>query len=573
MKRTCISLLAVTLTLAGACKKDSENKKESADPGGARPTAPADDQPSPVADVPSRGDNATIDYDFLASVPADSPFLLAMLRPMPSDFLSYLRAGIAPFTGMAQLGISAAKDEADPLGRAILDELDGKLSVEGMNSLGITVSPKVAMYAIGLSLAVRVELSDGQKFAAMLDRIEKKGGQALPRSKLGSVSYRHFEEDEGSLAIAVVGNQLVIGLMHVDAREHVLPVLLGIEKPAKSMADAGTVQGLVSKYRLMGMAVGFIDTVALTRLLTGQVSGRSKKILEASVKDMPQLSPVCHSEITQLAAAVPRMVFGYENASSRSYSSVLSLELRSDLAKDLATLQSSGVDFDKLSAGKPVVVMGAALSLDTGKDWLQKKMTEIAAKPFQCEHFSDANRDMAQAATEIQAPLPPAVAGGHGIFAVVTELAMAGGTPTGKGYGALGVGDPMALLEEMKKDTPPLANANIVKGEPATVPVGMPGVPSATVLADDRWLSVAIGDGMTSAMTSALASKSKASSPFLVVGYDYAELVKLSAQMDPGGNPFGARMATMMGKFLGYSTTSLYFTDDGILGRMKTVVE
>ena len=98
----------------------------------------------------------------------------------------------------------------------------------------------------------------------------------------------------------------------------------------------------------------------------------------------------------------------------------------------------------------------------------------------------------------------------------------------------------------------------------------MPGLPSATVLAGDRWLSVAIGDGMTEAMTAVLQSKSAASAPFVSMSYDYAALMKLSVQMDPGGNPFAARFADLIGKFLGYSTTSLHFTNDGILGRLQT---
>lgn len=575
MKRTCISLLAVALTLAGACKKDSDKKKDSEAPGASRASVPTDDQPTPVTDLaPSRTDNATIDYSFLAPVPADSPFLVAMLRPMPSDFLSYLQKGIAPLTGFAQIGLSAAREkETDPLGRAILDEIDGKLSIEGMHSLGITVTPKMAMYAIGLSFAVRMELADGKTFAAVLNRIEKKSGKTLPRASLGAVSYRYFEEDEGSIAIAIIGNQLVVGIMHVDAKKHVLPVLLGAQKPEKSMADAGTVQGIVNKYKLMGMAVGYIDTVAVARLFTGQTSGASKAIVEASIKDMPSLSPVCQSEIAQLAAAAPRMVFGYQGATAKSYESIVSLELRSDLAKDMAGLHSQGVDASKLLADKPVVAVSLALSLDKGKEWLHRKVKEIANQPFKCEHFAEFNANMAEGATELQAPLPPFLQGAHGFLAVAKELRMNGEMPTGKGYMALGVNDPMALLTEMQKDRPALASAKFAKGKPTNISLGMLGLPDATVLPGDRWLSVALGDGMTETASATLASKNPSNGPFFVMGYDYVELMRLSAKINPGGNMIAANMVDFFGKFLGYSTTSLYFTDDGILGRMKTVIE
>ena len=575
MKRTCISLLAVALTFAGACTKNSDDKKKEGEgPGAARSTAPTDES-APVADTPQRSavDNATIDYSFLAPVPADTPFLLAMLRPFPNDFLSYLRDGLTPLTGMAQLGISAARDGAEPMSRAILDELNGNLSVEGMKKLGITVTPKLAMYAIGWSLAIRVELADGKTFAAVLDRIEKNGGQAMPRGELGGISYRYVADKDGLFVVAIVGDQLALGVMHAAARDHVLPVLLGTEKPEKSMADAGTVQGLVSKYKLLGMAMGYFDSPALARMIMGQVSGRSKKIRDVSNGDMPEISAVCQNEITQLVGAVPRLIFGYQNVSAKGYESVFSVELRADLAREMASLQSASVDLDKLMAGQPVLAVGATLSLDAGKAFVEKKFGEFAAKPFQCEFMSDLNRDIGEAAADVKTPLPPFVAGAHGLIAVMKELQITGDKPTGKGFAALGVSDPVAAFKEMQKRNPELRTGSLEKGKSMEVPLeNMPGI-SATVRADDRWLSFAIGEGMSDAVSSMLASKGSAKGPFFVVSYDYGALMKLGAKMSPDNdNPMIVRMTEMLGKFLGYSSTALYFTDDGVVGRARTVI-
>jgi hypothetical protein len=568
MKRTCISLVALSLLCATACSKDKDKDEagEAATPGG--------ETPQPLAEIPGPAGNtgAALDDSLLGYVPADSPFVVAVLRPLPGDFVDYMAKGMGPLAELMQMALTMSRqEEEDPLTRALADEIDGKISRAGFESLGFTMTPRMVFYAIGWSVAMRVELRDGKSVSALIDRIEQKSGSSLPQAELRGVRYREFVEDDVALVIAVIDNYLVAGVMHENARAKVLPVLLGLEKPEKNMAQAGTVRAAIAKYKLLGVGTGVLDAQAVARMLTGQATGLSKEIMDASQVDLPQLSEVCKKEFNDMAGAVPRMVFGYQSASAKGYEGLMSVELRPDLAKELAALQTASLDLERLIAGQPLFAMGAAMELDNAIAWLKGTVKRMTSQPYQCEHLQEFNQGLEEMAQGLSQPLPPFVGGAHGIGVVLDKLEMSGFAPSGEGFAVLGVADPMALLDMAKKEAPPLAGIKLEKGKPIDVPIGLPGMDKATLLIKDRWLGASVGSSMTESMTSFMASRSNARSPFMVFAYDYKALMKLSQGMNPesmGG--MDAQFAEIIGNLMGYSTMSMHFTTDGVLTRVKT---
>lgn len=561
-----ISLAALGLMCAAGCdKKDKDKAGEAA--------ASAGEAPQPLTDIPGPAGNAgaTLDDSLLAYVPADSPFVVSVLRPLPGEFIDHLAKNMAPLAGLMEMGMSMAmQEEADPLARALLSEIDGKISRAGFESMGFTLTPRMVFYAIGFSLAMRVELRDGKSLSALIDRIEQKSGSSLPQAELGGVHYRELVKDDVALIAAVIDDYLVAGVMHQNARAKVLPVLLGLEKPAKNMAQAGTVRAVMDKYKLLGVGTMFVDVPAVARMLTGQATGLSKEIMDASQVDLA-LSDVCKQEFTDMAGAVPRLVVGYQELSAKGYESVMSVELRPDLAKELAALQTASLDLDKLIAGQPLFAMGVAMEIDKAVAWAKGTVKRMTSQPYRCEHLQEFNEGLQEMAEGLKQPLPPFVSGAHGMGMVLNKLELGGLMPSGEGYAVLGVADPVALLELAKKEAPPLAGVKPEKNKPIEVPIGMPGLDKATLLVKDRWLGVAVGSSMTEAMTSFMASKSNARSPFMVFAYDYKALMKLSLSMDPeSAAGMEAQMIDMIGNLVGYTTTSFNFTTDGVLARVKS---
>lgn len=590
MKTTCISLIAIALVFASGCKKEKapdRDDSDSVDRLVAPERASSDGEKASSDDeVPTKvevidnterlavdaGGDDRIDESLLAYVPDDSPFLLAALRPLPSGFVEYLHGGIAPLVSLVELGMGMAEQEADPLTRALIQELEGKLSRAGLREMGIEMTPRFVMYAIGWSVAMRVELADGKRFDQVIERIEDRSGQAMKKASFGDIRYRTLDSDdmEATLVLAIIDDHLVGGLMHANARDHVLPVLFGVQKPARSLADTGTVRTMMDEYKLVGMGMSYFDTNAATRLLTGQATGLSQRVMDASKVDLPALSSACRAEFTHMASAVPRVVFGYQSASRAGYDGVISVEIRADIISKLALLQSESGDLAKLIAGRPLAALGVALNIDRTKAWLLETVTERHKHPYQCNYLSDLNDELPEVIDVLQESLPPFVKGAHGLALLVKNVEFNGYSPTGEGFVAVGLKDPLALFEVARKELPALTSVKLQQGKTVAVPVQLPGVSSVNVHVGANWLGAAVGQSMAEVMTSFAKRENKPGSPFFTMAYDYKRLMQLSQQFGSLGSPEDMMIANFMSNLMGYNSMSLSFASNGILARVHT---
>ena len=80
-------------------------------------------------------------------------------------------------------GQATSDDPEEKIARALAEELSGKISKAGFAELGVSTSPRWALYGVGLLPVVRVSLADAGKFKAMIGRIEAKSGQKAPTKK------------------------------------------------------------------------------------------------------------------------------------------------------------------------------------------------------------------------------------------------------------------------------------------------------------------------------------------------------------------------------------------------------
>lgn len=540
----CILLLALVLAGTSACKKD-----------GSTSTGPGDEV---------IGTGAAQGAAMLDLVPADSPFVFASLAPITEEVEDMVARAFTPLVNILQASLAEARDEVtDPMGRAFLEEIDGKLSREGLASLGLSTRPRFAIYAIGWSLAIRVELADGKLLEDAIERIETRGGRAATRAQLGGVSYRHWGEDEGSFVLAIVGNEAVMGVMHKDARDKVLPVLFGQQKPDKSIRK--DIQDAVAKYGLNGIMTMYLDTRAITRYFTGEASALTRDTQSLSEIELPPMSPECRQELTRLAEVLPRMVVGYKDISAKRYTALGAIELRPDVAKELAALRSPILDMPTLLQGEPLVAVGLGMDLSATVSWMGQKAVDMAREPYRCEYLSELNHGIAEAAEGLNQPLPPFVSGIKGGAVVLEELDVRGAMSTGKGYAVLNLDDPMSLVNMARMGVPQLANVQISPGQPVSVPVGMPGLDSVDVLVRDRWLGVAAGQGMIRALGSLLdAQPDPSKGSFAAFGYDYAAMMKKVGAFD-NASPEEARIMEAMLGVAGYTNMELHFTEQGML--------
>ena len=499
-------------------------------------------------------------------IPADSPFVLVSPEPLPRAITDWIGLGLASTLDALQSQIAEKRTgTTDRLNRAVMAELDGRLSRAGMESLGFTLEPRFAIYTIGLSLAVRVEVADGAKVAALLDRIEQNSGQALPMASLLGVTYRQFVKDDMAVVAAVIGNELVFGLMHQNARKQVLPVLFGKTRPARTLADTGVLRQYRDKYQLLGVGLGYIDVPAILAMVMGTASPLSQEIIKDSGLTLPPLSPACKSELNELAATVPRLVFGYQDLAPTLIRALVAIELRKDLADDLARQQAPVLDLQALANNQPLFAMGMNTDLGKLMAFARSKVAKLVAAPYRCEHFNSVNERMAELQEAMNKPWPPFLAGFKAFALSVNDIQMNGYPPNGSGYLAIAMDDAMAGFRALADAWPQLHQINLVPdGKPASVSLGVPGMNTLDVAATKNRLVFTFGAGMQERVSALLASKPGADTPAIMIAYDYARFMQLASFAVSMYGPDLAVM-TALGNILGYMRAELRFSTNGIL--------
>lgn len=504
-------------------------------------------------------------------IPADSPLVVANLEPVPESLVNWLADGLAPLAAMGEKAIGdQMATSTDQTERAVLAEIQGKLSRQGLVDIGVSLSPRFALYGIGLSLAMRLELADGQRFRGFIERLEKAGGKPMERASLEGVEYLRAGDEEVAVIVAIRDKEVTVGLMHAKASEMVLPVLLGVQRPESSVADTGVLPKLVDQYKLMGVSTGYFDTHALVRMLTGRASALSQGTLTASGMDFSQFAtPACQKEMDSLAAIAPRVVFDYTAIQPPRLDTLGVLELRSDIARDLA-----GVQTPVQGLGDPnrphMFTFGVGLDLEKAIGWLHAKAKGVVAAPYQCPALADLNGLMTELDRELgnlQGGMPPFLAGFRGMAMVLEDLQMGGFIPSGAGYVVLGVAQPMAVIEMVGAFLPQLAQVKVkADGAPTPVTTGVPGLDPVHVTVQGSWLGAAVGKGMSDQMVAALRAKPAAEGPFAVVAYDYARFIQV-VQASSGAEMDAEEKLLMdaVGRLLGFTVATMRFESSGLV--------
>jgi hypothetical protein len=541
--------IAVALAVGLALAASACGKKDAKEPGA----------------IPS-GPDAWVHY-----IPADSPLVVASMKPMPQGMVDWLAEGFGPMANMLQKKLTEEISAADEKERAILAELDGKLSREGLAEIGFSLNPRFAIYSLGFSIAMRLELADGQRFRAFVERLEKASGESMQRGALEGVEYMSGGDEEVAVVLAIPGNELIVGFMPAKARDQVLPLLLGVQRPDQSVADTGALPKLVDKYGLSGVFPGYFDTRALVRMLSGRGSAVSVATLAAAEADLSALStPACQKDLDSLAEIAPRLVFDYTKIEPPRLESMGVLELRPDIARDLAGVQVPVHGLGDLAKQRRLFALGVGLDLDKLLAWTGDKAKGVVAAPYQCPALAELNQAMTELDSNLgalRASMPAFAAGFRGLAMVVQDLQIQGDSPTGSGYAAISVAQPMALLDMIRgyDILPGLADAQIKPGgAPTAVNTGIPGLDPLHIAVQGSWVGGAAGKGMADQMLAALRADAPSKGPFAVFAYDYARFFSMMQDEMSTMDADERVIVDSLVRMFGYSVTEVRFDASGM---------
>lgn len=333
----------------------------------------------------------------LAAIPAETPYAFASIEPMPLGDMMDMMKKIGPQLDkvtddfLAQIN-SSNSSTGERFLAAYLEEFRGKYNREGLESLGFSMNPRVAAYGIGWLPAFRYEVGDAAAFQAMVARIEKKAGITGTDAKIGDFTYRAYAVDNGIVAMAMQGKEVIFGFTPTETAEIYLPYLLGAQKPADNLLQSKALHNLVKKYDYKPYFLGFVDVERVVQMLIAPQPGLNEDV--ASRLDPSRslsYSPACLSEIRGIASSYPRFVAGYDEWSKDGFSMRAGIEMTNGMGTKLAATHSSIPAASSAYSKDAMASLGLGVDMGKFMEFLSNEATYIRNTPYQCDKLAELN--------------------------------------------------------------------------------------------------------------------------------------------------------------------------------------
>ena len=374
-----------------------------------------------------------LDSGLLKYVPADTPYVFAMLDPLPDEVADKLEPKVdAILTSyqrvlrvIVQMSAEKSAESEDDEGLpkelvAALEEFSGLLTIEGLRSAGIERDSTMVLYGVGLLPVLRVTLSNGELLDAAIARIEAKAKDSMSVATIDGQSYRYAGDDAGRLIIAVIDDEFVLSIVPTNLPDDLLKSVLGLTLPTTSVADSGELQKIIDNNGFLSHSVGLIDFERIVATFLDDQSGVNKELLALMDYDGSELDDVCKAEIREVSGIAPRIVTGYTEMSVDQFVSNMILEVRSDIATGLATLPAPVPGLGSEQGG--LFAFGMGIDLVAARAFYMERLDALEADPYECDLFANIQEGVEQGRQALNQPIPPIVYGFKGFLAVVEDI-------------------------------------------------------------------------------------------------------------------------------------------------------
>ncbi len=449
--------------------------------------------------------------ELLARIDDDTAMLWLSLEPMPQAVIE--RTIERTWAQMAELSArqrpardAVTGDGQRRLLQALLAEIEQLRSPAAYTERGLDINGIAASHLAGLYPLMHWELSDQPAFAAMLARIEREAGTAMPRRSVGDQELIWIAFDRFGLAIHHDAHFVSLGL--IEEREDLLRRVANLERPAnplqRSELDAFSRSRGLSQHNF-----GYVDFL---RLLEQWMTSEDAALAESGGRGaLAAISqdPACRSELAALARLFPRMSFGLTEMSESTVAMQMRLETEPELGGRLRQLADTPIGLSTERAG--ILNLGMAVNLIAARDFGRSITGGWVQQPPQCALFSGIADRAAGWQLALNRPIPPVVTNVHGAMLRIDRLEIDQGEATNPaGTLALFMRNPQMMIGMAQLFSPQLAAMDLRPGgPPQALPAGLvpdlDGVPAWLALSSTG-LGLAIGAGQDSALPAALAT-------------------------------------------------------------------
>lgn len=476
----------------------------------------------------------------LAYVPADTPYVAAVLKPLDGDAETAMlaRANLQLPTQVATLRSLATrlhaehKDDVANLVDAIADELNGRTVQQFAKHEGLDLHGRSVVFGLGLSPVARMDLSDPARFAAFIKRLEKAYGHDFQHAKAGKLDYRYALLGKAPLEVvlAIQGKQAVLALLPSHPEPDMLDQALGLKRPAHSLADSGRLRKLASQRGYLPYLVGYVDVTRLPALLTGPSDPLLKTLLmdaaaHGSDKSWP-LPDTCRPDLDRLAARTPLLSFGYSKLDKDEIDQRVELDTAPDISAAFKGIKASVPGLGGGLSGP--LDLAVALPVKELHTFLQAQAQAVAAKPFTCPALAGLNRGFAAMGPNLAKLGMPGIADLRGMRVSVDQLEQ--GSKAGfQGRVLIASTHPDALLALAQSVLKPLASLDVkTDGKPVPLPAQ-----AAQALHQPAWvamtanaLALGIGPGQDARLGDMLKGQGGDAGDLMRMHVDFATYMK-----------------------------------------------
>ncbi|HEY5948648.1 MAG TPA: hypothetical protein VIV40_24320 [Kofleriaceae bacterium] len=471
----------------------------------------------------------------LAKVPADSPYLVAVLDPMP-DFVRKQSFGAIDKKLAEAIALLEANPTADRsaltikerLTLAFLDELKGKDLASWGRELGFDPSGRFVLYGLSVWPVMRVSVGNEQKLREVIGRVIAKSGIPIEQHTLQGRMYWQLSKDNMTAIVSVTGGEIVAAALPTPALAQYLPIILGLQAPPHSLSDNKKLAAMIRRYHFMPTMVGYIDAQIVADILAQRAETTNTELDRPMRKAIGPVSDICRADLDRLVEVMPRVVFGYRQLDTKGMHATMVAEMPAELTASLQRLHTSVPELGEGLGQRVLARFGVAAKLDELMPLLRALTDHIRAKPFQCSWFTSLNDAAGKLAKLLDTPVPAPLLGFRGMSFVLDDISKNPEMPQGH---ALVVGDHAYDLLLMLLKLVGMGGVAIhPDGKPVQLPLAQLGAPasvSAFVASRVDRVSVAMGPNSARDVVRSLDQPMPKHSPLLTMAFDAKRMLEV----------------------------------------------
>lgn len=469
----------------------------------------------------------------LAQVPVDSPYLMAMLDPLPGAVKEQMFDSLDKKVAAAfELSRDVDRSQLEPPMRAyfaMLDELAGKNLKEWGRELGFDPSGRFVLYGLGVWPVLRLSVANEPRMRQVITRMLAAAGAPTTERTVQGRRYWQLDVKWLSIVGGIVDGQAVFAVLPTAAVAQYLPLVLGLDKPARSLHASGSLDALIGRYQFLPTMIGYLDARFTADILAGRSSSSNTELDKPLRSAIGPISETCRADLDRLAGYVPRIVFGYHRLDTKGIHGSLALELPPSVVAALQRIRTAVPDLPTGLGARATFHVGLAANLDELLPLVFQLTTYVREHPFACPWFAPLGEAAAQLAATLDQPLPAALYGMRGMALVFEHLTL---EPfDARGHAVIASDHANDLLNLVLPRLPGMSGIVVhPDARPVQLPLGGLGAPATltgyAATRIDR-AAIAVGPASASEVVEVLNRPPPKRSPLASFGFDVERMIEI----------------------------------------------